>query len=176
MKLNQKNRFNGRAANGNRGPKGQVIFRNTALESTGPAGKVRGTALQLVDKYQAGAKDALLQNDRVLAETFLQYADHYMRLHNLAVLNEQALRPASKALDLDGEEEIEDIPEKEEEKELKTQTEQLVDTLEETANLESILPAVELPSSRPKRRFMHRKKAEKTDKEEIKPVITDEEE
>jgi len=172
MKLNQKNRFSGRATNGNRGPKGQVIFRNTALESTGPAGKIRGTALQLVDKYQAGAKDALLQNDRVLAETFLQYADHYMRLHNLAVANEQALRPTSKALDLE-EETLEEMPEKEGEQEIKTQTEQLTDSIEQVANLESILPAVELPVARPKKRFMHRKKIEK---EEIKPIIVDEEE
>ena len=172
MKLNQKNRFSGRATNGNRGPKGQVIFRNTALESTGPAGKIRGTALQLVDKYQTGAKDALLQNDRVLAETFLQYADHYMRLHNLAVANEQALRPTSKALDLE-EETLEEMPEKEGEQEIKTQTEQLTDSIEQVANLESILPAVELPVARPKKRFMHRNKIEK---EEIKPIIVDEEE
>lgn len=172
MKLNQKNRFSGRATNGNRGPKGQVIFRNTALESTGPAGKIRGTALQLVDKYQAGAKDALMQNDRVLAEAFLQYADHYMRLHNLAVANEQALRPTSKALDLE-EETLEEMPEKEGEQEIKTQTEQLTDSIEQVANLESILPAVELPVARPKKRFMHRKKIEK---EEIKPIIVDEEE
>ena len=90
MKLNQKNRFSGRATNGNRGPKGQVIFRNTALESTGPAGKVRGTALQLVDKYQAGAKDAQTQGDDVLFQTCLQYADHYLRLQSIAIENEQA--------------------------------------------------------------------------------------
>ena len=161
MKLNQKNRFSGRATNGNRGPKGQVIFRNTALESTGPAGKIRGTALQLVDKYQAGAKDALLQNDRVLAETFLQYADHYLRGQKIV----EALKKQ--------EETVEEVPEKEGEPEIKTQTEQLTDTLAQATNLESILPAVELPPSRPKKRFMHRKKA---DKEEIKPIIVDEEE
>lgn len=94
MKPNQKGRYNGRYNNNtNRGSRPQVIFRNTSLESTGPCGKLRGTALQLFEKYQAAAKDALIQNDDILAETCLQYADHYMHLQNIAIANEQAFRP-----------------------------------------------------------------------------------
>lgn len=88
MNKNQKNRYNGRY--NNRGNKPQLIFRNTALDSTGPCGKVHGTALQLAEKYQSAAKDANLQNDTIMAETCLQYADHYMRLQNLAIANEEA--------------------------------------------------------------------------------------
>lgn len=90
MRQNQKNRFNVR--HNNRGHRHQVIYRNTALDSNGPNGKLHGTALQLFEKYQAAAKDALIQNDAVLAETYLQFADHYMRLQNQAIANEEALR------------------------------------------------------------------------------------
>lgn len=115
MKQNQKNRFNGRYPSGTRSNK-QLILRNTALESTGPAGKLRGTALQLVDKYQAAAKDALLQNDRVLAETFLQYADHYIRIQNIAAANEQALRPMPHlSEDMESENVVPDMPTEENE-------------------------------------------------------------
>ena len=96
MKGNQKNRFNGRSSNGAR--KNQMVLRNTVLDSSGPMGKLKGTALQLAEKYQAVAKDALAQNDRILSEICLQYADHYLRLQNLALLNEQALRQPQKTL------------------------------------------------------------------------------
>ena len=95
MKPNQHGRFNGRRNNNNsgaRGPRTQMIFRNTSLESTGPCGKLRGTALQLHEKYVSAAKDARIQNDEVLAETCLQYADHYLHIQTQAILNEQALR------------------------------------------------------------------------------------
>jgi len=89
MKQNNRNRRNGHF--GNRGARpAQTIYRNTVLESTGPSGKLRGTPLQLAEKYQAAAKDAMVQNDTVLAEKFAQYADHYMRLQNQAIENEKA--------------------------------------------------------------------------------------
>ena len=93
MKPNQRGRFNGRHGNNSnaRGSRSQMVFRNTSLESTGPCGKLRGTALQLHEKYLAAAKDARIQNDEVLAETCFQYADHYMHIQNQAILNEQAL-------------------------------------------------------------------------------------
>ena len=91
MKPNQRGRFNGRHNNSSRGSRPQIIYRNTALESTGPCGKLRGTALQLHEKYMMAAKDAQIQNDDILAETCCQYADHYMHVQNQAILNEQAL-------------------------------------------------------------------------------------
>ena len=89
MKQNNRNRRNGHFGSKNTRPS-QTIYRNTVLESTGPAGKLRGTPLQLAEKYQAAAKDAAVQNDMVLAEKFSQYADHYMRLQNQAIENEKA--------------------------------------------------------------------------------------
>lgn len=93
MKQNPRNRFNGRHNNVSRSSRGVTIFRNTSLESSGPCGKLRGTALQLHEKYLTAAKDALIQNDEVLAETCLQYADHYMHVQNIAIANEKSLRP-----------------------------------------------------------------------------------
>ena len=97
MKPNQRSRFNNRHNGQNRSSRSQTIFRNTSLESTGPCGKLRGTALQLYEKYMAAAKDALIQNDDVLAETCFQYADHYMHLQNLAIANEQAYHAQQQA-------------------------------------------------------------------------------
>lgn len=68
----------------------QQITRFTNLDSSGPLGKLRGTPLQLAEKYQTGAKDAQTQGDVVVAQTCLQYADHYLRLQNIAIENEQA--------------------------------------------------------------------------------------
>jgi len=99
MKPNSRGRFNGRHNNNqSRGSRPQTIFRNTALESTGPCGKLRGTALQLFEKYQIAAKDAMIQNDDILAETCLQYADHYMHLQNQAIANEEAMHAQQQAL------------------------------------------------------------------------------
>lgn len=91
MKQNQKKRFNNGRFN-NRNQQKQIT-RNTVFDSTGPCGKLRGTPLQLVEKYQAGAKDALMQNDIVLAQTCMQFADHYIRLQNQAIQNEQRGNP-----------------------------------------------------------------------------------
>ena len=91
MKQNSHNRQNRRFNNRNN-RSGQTIYRNTCLDSSGPAGKLRGTPLQLNEKYVALAKDAATANDMILAEQYRQYADHYMRLQNIAIENESALR------------------------------------------------------------------------------------
>ena len=96
MKQNNHNRQNRRFNNRNSRPT-QTIYRNTCLDSSGPAGKLRGTPLQLNEKYVALAKDASTANDMILAEQYRQYADHYMRLQNLAIENENALRQAKEA-------------------------------------------------------------------------------
>ena len=97
MKPNQRGRFNNRHNGSARPSRPQTIFRNTALESSGPCGKLRGTALQLHEKYLAAAKDALIQNDDILAETCFQYADHYLHIQNQAIANEQAFHAQQQA-------------------------------------------------------------------------------
>jgi hypothetical protein len=41
---------------------------------------VRGNAHQVFDKYQALAREAAASGDRILAEAYWQYADHYFRM------------------------------------------------------------------------------------------------
>ena len=53
---------------------------NRAFDSTGPDVKIRGTALQIHDKYQALARDAASSGDRIRAESLLQHAEHYHRM------------------------------------------------------------------------------------------------
>lgn len=54
---------------------------NRAFDSNGPDNiKVRGHAQHVFEKYQQLARDATSGGDRVLAENFLQHAEHYFRV------------------------------------------------------------------------------------------------
>src|SRR5690348_17947544 len=54
---------------------------NRAFDSNGPDGvKVRGAAQHIYEKYQQLARDASSSGDRVLAENYLQHAEHYFRV------------------------------------------------------------------------------------------------
>jgi len=53
---------------------------NRAFDSNGPEGiKVRGAAQGVFEKYQQLSRDAASGGDRVLAENYLQHAEHYFR-------------------------------------------------------------------------------------------------
>lgn len=71
---------NNRGGNNNqrRGPQNK----NKVFDSNGPDVRIRGTAYQIVEKYMALAKDLNSAGDRVLAESYLQYAEHYQRVIN----------------------------------------------------------------------------------------------
>lgn len=56
--------------------------KNRVFDSNGPDVRIRGTAFQIVEKYAALAKDASAAGDRVLAESYLQHAEHYQRMIN----------------------------------------------------------------------------------------------
>ena len=84
----------------NRGPSGSNrrsysnssgnINKNTVLDSSGPDTRQRGTASQLNEKYSSLASDATASDDRILAESFRQFADHYYRLNQEIELNNEA--------------------------------------------------------------------------------------
>ena len=74
---------------GRRSP-GNVI--NRVFESTGPEGKVRGNPQQIIEKYLALSRDALLGGDRVASENFAQHSEHYARLLNEAQREIEARR------------------------------------------------------------------------------------
>ncbi len=72
---NNNNRRRGRGSNNNRqqgGGGGQQLNR---IDS-----RARGNAPQLLEKYRKLAHDAHLNGDRVQAEYYLQFADHYFRV------------------------------------------------------------------------------------------------
>ncbi|WP_108663430.1 DUF4167 domain-containing protein [Acuticoccus kandeliae] len=51
-----------------------------SYESNGPDVKIRGSALQIADKYSQLARDAQSSGDRVMAENYFQHAEHYYRI------------------------------------------------------------------------------------------------
>ncbi len=56
--------------------------RHNNFDSNGPEGRVRGNAHQVYEKYIGLARDALSAGDRVAAENYFQYAEHYYRVLN----------------------------------------------------------------------------------------------
>lgn len=56
--------------------------RTQVFDSNGPDVRIRGNAQQVYDKYIALARDASAGSDHVLAESYLQHAEHYQRLIN----------------------------------------------------------------------------------------------
>jgi len=70
---NQKSRSRGRG----RKPQ-NPMSRN--FESNGPDVKIRGNASHIADKYTTLARDSLSNGDRVIAENYLQHAEHYNRI------------------------------------------------------------------------------------------------
>jgi hypothetical protein len=72
---------------------------NRSFDSNGPEGiKVRGAAQGVFEKYQQLARDAASSGDRVLAENYLQHAEHYFRV----VRAMQPQRPPSEILGKEG--------------------------------------------------------------------------
>jgi uncharacterized protein DUF4167 len=51
-----------------------------SFESTGPEVKIRGTPSHIAEKYMSLARDATSSGDPVLAENYLQHAEHYNRI------------------------------------------------------------------------------------------------
>ncbi|WP_237153220.1 DUF4167 domain-containing protein [Oryzibacter oryziterrae] len=51
-----------------------------SFDSNGPDIKIRGTALHIAEKYTQLARDASSSGDRVMAENYLQHAEHYYRI------------------------------------------------------------------------------------------------
>jgi hypothetical protein len=51
-----------------------------SFESNGPEVKVRGTPAHIAEKYLSLARDAQSSGDPVLAENYLQHAEHYNRI------------------------------------------------------------------------------------------------
>ncbi|HJQ60477.1 MAG TPA: DUF4167 domain-containing protein [Vineibacter sp.] len=75
MRPNHQRRQRGRNGKPNKFPN-----RNQSYDSNGPDVRVRGTAHQIFEKYQALAREAATSGDRVMAEAYYQHAEHYYRI------------------------------------------------------------------------------------------------
>ena len=77
----QRNRGRGNGGGGGSGGGKPQHNANRAFDSNGPDNvKVRGAAQHIYEKYQQLARDAGSAGDRVLAENYLQHAEHYFRV------------------------------------------------------------------------------------------------
>ena len=85
----RQNRGSNRRNFGNNGYNGN-LNKNTVIDSAGPDGRQRGSVSQLSEKYTSLASDATSSDDRILAESFLQFADHYYRLQKEIEINNEA--------------------------------------------------------------------------------------
>ncbi len=77
-----RNRGHGSGNNNQGGQRRGSHNRMQVFDSNGPDVRIRGTAHQVVEKYLTLAKDANSAGDRVLAESYLQHAEHYQRIIN----------------------------------------------------------------------------------------------
>lgn len=60
----------------------RVPQHNQIFDSNGPNIKIRGSALQIFERYVGLAREATVADDRVAAENFYQHAEHYFRINN----------------------------------------------------------------------------------------------
>lgn len=58
----------------------QIYSLNYKFDSNSIAGKISGTALDLIKRYNELAKEAHTNNDYVSSEVFRQYAEHYRKI------------------------------------------------------------------------------------------------
>ncbi len=79
----QKNRMRGRGRK-------QPNPMSRSFESNGPDVKIRGNASHIAEKYTQLARDAISSGDIVMAENYLQHAEHYNRI--IAVANANSVR------------------------------------------------------------------------------------
>jgi hypothetical protein len=62
---------------------------NRTFDSNGPEIKIRGSAAHVYEKYLQMARDANSAGDRVMAENYLQHAEHYYRMLAAAQAQQQ---------------------------------------------------------------------------------------
>lgn len=73
-------------------------------ESNGPDVKVRGNAQTIADKYLQLGRDAQSSGDTVMAESYYQHAEHYLRIVAAAQAYQQQMQPQYRRSDEQGDE------------------------------------------------------------------------
>lgn len=84
MRPNQQNNKNRSRGRNNNGGRKHVNPLSRNYESNGPDVKVRGNAAHVAEKYMQLARDAQASGDSVMAENYLQHAEHYFRIVSAA--------------------------------------------------------------------------------------------
>jgi hypothetical protein len=74
-----------------------------SLDSRGPGERIRGTASQIAERYLTLARDMARGEDRVAAESYYQYAEHYIRVSNASREGSQQAPAAQPAAPADAE-------------------------------------------------------------------------
>lgn len=105
MKAGQQNRYavRGRNNNNNRKPTNP---HNRVYESSGPDVKIRGSAQHIAEKYALLSRDALATGDRIIAENYLQHAEHYNRIVAANQVTASVVANTDKEVDLSKVEEV----------------------------------------------------------------------
>lgn len=98
MRPNNQNKNRQRGRNGGR-KHVNPLSRN--FESNGPDVKVRGNAAHIAEKYLQLARDAQSSGDSVMAENYLQHAEHYFRIVSSAQQAQNGQRPEGQDDDFD---------------------------------------------------------------------------
>ncbi len=87
---------NSRRPRGRPNRKQHVPSRSQAYDSHGPDVRIRGNAPQVYEKYLSLARDATSSGDRVAAESYYQFAEHYFRIMNDSTDPQRQSQPRSR--------------------------------------------------------------------------------
>ncbi len=119
MRPGQNKRMRGRNNNNNNSNRRGPNPLTRSYESNGPDVKIRGTAHHVGEKYLQLARDAQSSGDPVMAESYLQHAEHYFRLIASAQLAQQQAQfgyqrqPGEQVeQDDDGDDDFESLPDR----------------------------------------------------------------
>ena len=105
-----RHRSGGSGGGGGGGGGGNPLSR--VYESNGPDVKVRGTAQTVADKYLQLGRDAQSSGDIVMAESYFQHAEHYLRIVSAAqAYNQQSQQQYRRPEEEFDDEDLEDHPE-----------------------------------------------------------------
>lgn len=97
-----RHRGGGGGGGGGGGSGGNPLSR--VYESNGPDVKVRGNAQTIADKYLQLGRDAQSSGDTVMAESYYQHAEHYLRIVAAAQAYQQQMQAQYRRPDEQGEE------------------------------------------------------------------------
>ncbi len=118
MRPGQNKRMRGRNNNGGGNNRKGPNPLTRSYESNGPDVKIRGTAHHIGEKYLQLARDAQSSGDPVMAESYLQHAEHYFRLIATAQQAQQQAaygyqRPAGEQVEEDdGDDDFNSLPDR----------------------------------------------------------------